>query len=185
MTSSSQQRLLVVLAAVLAIKFLLLPWLDWQSQKTQDLQLLSKRLSRSIEVIENSSVIAKSAEALATELEKVRARYPAAASSEEFRLQFQQDVTGLVTEQGLRVSLFDWVVDETTEHPSIAFSRARLVVPGGARQLAKLHGSLESRFPNVRVVEANFRLGGASTDYEGSSGGVELVVDAYFRKSGS
>lgn len=182
MTSTLQKRLLWILVALLAVKFLLLPWLDWQSERAQDLQMLSKRLSRSQEVIQNSATIAKSADVLDRELETIRARYPAAASSEEFRLQFQQDVSALVTEQGLRVSLFDWIVDESTDHPAILFSRARIVVPGGARQLAKLHGSLESRFPSIRVVEANFRLGGATADFEGSSGGVELVVDAYFRK---
>ena len=57
MTYSRNQVLLIVAAGLVVIRFVIVPWLNWQSEQRDALAVMTQRLDRAIGVIENREAI--------------------------------------------------------------------------------------------------------------------------------
>jgi hypothetical protein len=176
------QRLYWIAGVLLAIRFGLLPWVDWQTERRDALQVLTKRLDRSVGVIENRSAIEKSAKDLNASLVTYRANFRQSDSVEAFKLAAQQEISGVIGQAGLRVTLFDWVVDKFDDAPPLARVRARIQLAGTVQALAGVQGRLEAQFPAFVIREVRVDTPNATNTPSTTQGTMTLVADVYFRQ---
>lgn len=157
MMSDPRARALLIVALVLAaVRFALMPWLEWQGEKREALQVLTQRLDRSEGLVRSRSAIERNATALFAESQKAKAVFPVVTSGEAFRLQSQQQLTALAQQFGVSVKVFDVLTEGDVDRLSLRFIRVRLQVEGAARFVARFHGEIEGRMQNAIVRSVRF-----------------------------
>lgn len=182
--NGSQSKTLYWIAGVLiALRFGVVPWIEWQSERRDGLVVLTKRLDRSVGVIENRSAIEESARDLDASLAATRPKFRQAESLEGFKLAAQQELTAVVTQAGLRVAVFDWVVDKFDDPAPLMRARARLQIGGTVPALAAVEGKLEAQFPSLSVREVRLDAQNANNTPFTTQANLTLVADFYFRKA--
>jgi hypothetical protein len=174
------QLLLAVAAALAAIRFLIVPWIDWQSEQHDALAVLTQRLDRAAGVVENRVAIDKAVVDVEKKTLALRSRFPSEPDTETFRLQSQQQISAIASEFGLNVRVFEWVLDGEDASARLSHSRARVQIEGPARALAQCQAALETRMTNlaVREVLLSFRNPSTTPDEQGA---LTIVVDLYRR----
>lgn len=177
--------LLVVLAVLGAARFLLIPWLDHQSESIASLTVLTKRLDRAVALIQNREQIGASLGRAERETLAVRGRFPQAVDLETFRLSAQERVTEAASRRGFGIKLFEWAADGELKQAGLRYSRARLQFEGGFRDLATLQADLEANFPNMLVRELSVASPTAIRAPDDVIISMNLVVDFYFRSASS
>lgn len=182
MSGSRSTTLYWIAGVLVALRFGVVPWLDWQSERRDGLVVLTQRLDRSVGVIENRTAIEKSARDLEAALAAARPKFRQSESLEAFKLAAQQELTGLVTQAGLRVSVFDWVVDKFDDPAPLMRARARLQVGGTVPALAAVQSKLEAQFPSLIVREVRLDAQNPTNNPNTTQANLTLVADVYFRK---
>jgi hypothetical protein len=175
------QLLLAVAAALATIRFLIVPWIDWQSEQHDALAVLTQRLDRAVGVVENRAAIDKAVVEVEKSVNALRTRFPAEVDVEPFRLTSQQQISSISQEFGLNVRLFEWMLDGEAAGGRLQYSRARVQLEGGARALAKGQAALETRLSHLVVREVNLAFGSPSGGPDDQGGNLSLVVDLYRR----
>ena len=180
--NADRRRFLVgVLLSLLAVKFAIMPWIESQSDSRERLDVLTKRLDRSVGVVLNRSAITSSAAALEKANRTERAKFPEATRVETFRLWAQQRVTGFVQAQALQLEAFDWILDQEPGGGGLGFIRGRITIRGDMRNAASLLGNLEGSLPNMVVREVSFTLEPPARGPNDVRVVMTLVADYYFR----
>ena len=183
--ASPRRRLLLGVVAVLALlRFAVVPWLDAQADARERLQVLTQRLDRSVGVVQNREAILSAAAALRASTADSRGRFPIAASAEAFRLDEQRRIGAVVAGAGLKLALFDWVLEGTVPDGGLAYGRVRFQVEGALRDVIRVHGELEGGLPNIAVREVLLNLGMATTQANETSATMAVVADSFFRLQG-
>jgi hypothetical protein len=172
---------LAVAAALAAIRFLIVPWIDWQSEQHDALAVLTQRLDRAAGVVENRVAIDKAVVEVEKSVNALRTRFPAEVDVETFRLTSQQQISSISQEFGLNVRLFEWMLDGEAAGGRLQYSRARVQLEGGARALSKGQTALETRLSHLVVREANLTFRSPSGGPDDQGGNLSLVVDLYRR----
>jgi hypothetical protein len=176
--------LLIGLAlALAAVRFLVIPWLESQADTREQLEVLTNRLDRSTGVVLNRDAITNTLSKLEKANETDRARFPRSEDAESFRLEAQQRVTGVVEAQGLRIDVFDWVLDGPVDSTGFGFVRGRINFTGDMRSLALLLGALEGELPNMVVREAIYNFVNPVTGSGEFRANLTLVADFHFRRA--
>ena len=183
MSDDRLRRLSVLAATLLVLRFGVVPWIGWQREQRDALVVLTKRLDRSAGVIENRTAIEKSSKDLEAALAAYRAKFREAETIESFRLAAQQDLNALVVKNGLRVNVFDWVVEKFDDPPPIARTRARVQIGGTLRALAVIHGNIETLFPSAIVREVRIDPISPTNNPSSTAAQLTLVLDIYFRRT--
>jgi len=178
----ARNRVLLGVAAFLAaLRFIVAPWIDSQADEVEQLSVLTKRLDRATGVVQNRQAIAKAlAEVEASTLE-LRKRFPQAENRQAFRLSSQQAISEAIGAAGLNVKLFEWVMDGRAEEARMEYSRARIQLEGGFRQIVAAQAQLETKFPNMFVRELAVTTGTQISAPDDSLVYMSMVVDLYYR----
>lgn len=171
--------------ALAAIKFVILPWIDNQADRHQELQVLTQRLDRSIGVVQNRDAILKSYASLKSETDAARGRFPEVKSVEQFRLQAQTAIGQMITSRSLNTLFFDWVLEGAVRDANLKFVRTRFQAQGGLRQVAELQTELEGSFPNLIIREARLVTSVPVKEVDEVGGNITIVADLYFREAGA
>jgi hypothetical protein len=183
--ASSRYRTLLAVAAVLAaLRFLVVPWIQAQSDARDRLQVLSKRLDRSVGVLQNEQAIRKAAAQLEAALQQARDRFPTSASLESFRLENQQRLGAVVSSGGSRVALFDWVMEGAVPGSGLAYSRMRFQVEGALRDIVRVHGDIEGSLPNLVLRELQISVASPAGSLGENTATMTVVADLYHRPQG-
>lgn len=150
--SNDRNRVLLILALVLAIaRFIMIPWIDQQTERRDNLRVLTQRLNRSEGLLQSQAEILKDFAVLTEMKQKVQSRYPIVSTPEAYRIQAQQEVSTLAAEYGLSVTLFDFILEGEHPESNLRFVRAQVRVEGGLDAVARLHGEIEGRMKNASV----------------------------------
>jgi hypothetical protein len=182
MTNERTRTLLLLLATLVAVRFVLLPWRESQDESLERLQVLTDRLDRSEAVYANRELINKSLAKLEKSTEGTRARFPDAADEAAFRLQQQQAVSGKLEAVGLPLSEFNWVVGGELADANLRFSRFRLQTSGDVGAIARFVSSIETTDTHLLVRELTLTPVNAQQISLGSSSTqLTMLVDAYYR----
>ena len=181
MDSLASRPLLLLLAALLAIRFAVMPWMEWAEGTRGELEVLTQRLDRSVGVVANSAAIRSSRQRLAERSAALRPLFRNAADAEDFKLATQQEVTGWFADSGARLEVFDWLVTEEdkTSNAVLRRARARVQLAGGLRALAMLQGKLEASMPAAVVREVRVRVVGSADNPSDLAANMTLVIDFY------
>lgn len=180
MTADRRQLLLAVLFFLIFVKFVGLPWLDWQSDKRQQLMVLTQRLDRSVGVVANADEIIKARAALRAEVKQLESLFPTVKALPERKLQAQRAVEEIAAQNGLTVSSFDWVFQSETGSDIVPYARARIQLAGDLRSLALTHGSIESKLPGITIRDLLVTPNGLAKDPLAKPSTMSVTVDFYF-----
>jgi hypothetical protein len=110
-----------------------------------------------------------------------RTRFPQAIDLQSFRLSVQQNATSTVSQRGFALKLFEWLMDGRADDAGLRYSRARIQLEGGLRDVVFLQAALEGQFPNMIVRELNVSTASAIHGPDDSIISMSLVADFYFR----
>jgi hypothetical protein len=181
MSSLGSRPLLLLLVALLVIRFAVMPWMNWAEETRGELEVLTQRLDRSVGVVANSDAIRASSKRLAVRSAALQPLFRDATGAEDFKLATQQEVTGWFADSGARLEVFDWLVteEEKTSDSVLLRTRARVQLAGGLRALAVLQGKLEASMPAAVVREARVRVIGSADNPSELAASMTLVIDFY------
>jgi hypothetical protein len=183
----SRVRWLLGLAAVLvALRFVVVPWTQAQDERRQQLEVLTQRLDRSAGVVEDKQQIMAAQSKLRAATQASRAIFPPVADKEQFRLDAQRTLAGIASRGGVRVSLFDWVMDGEAARAGLVYGRVNVNVEGPLESLVSVHGQIEAEMPfaAVREVKLGASRGGASK-LDAESATLIFVIDLFYRPTGA
>lgn len=159
MADSRVRWLLGVAGALALARFVIVPWAETQNEQRQQLEVLTKRLDRSEGVVKNREAILAAQETLQKDADSVLKIFPSSPGDDEARLAAQRRITALATQSGLKVTLFDWLLNGEVEEAGLAYSRASVKLEGPLDKLILLHVELELAltFAAIREFEVNSR----------------------------
>ena len=153
MLSDRYRTLLVLAVALASIRFILLPWLEWQGQRVEELRILTDRLERSVAVQQNRDVILKSRQMLDAELSKTQQLFPTAGNVADYRLEAQQALSALAAQNAVVMQSHEWVLEREVADSSVRCLRWRASFTGSARNVAGFQGGLEAGTPNLIPID--------------------------------
>ncbi len=174
MTRSRYRTLLAVAIALASVRFVIVPWLEHQSQRRDALQILTQRFDRSEGLIAARETIVIQAKTVETASLKARTRYPVAVNAAEFRLQIQQKLASLAQECGVLIPVFDFLSEGEESKAGLNFVRVRLQFQGPIGSVARLHGLMEGNLRHVFIRRLQF------DSQTPIAGGVDAGVQGYF-----
>jgi len=180
---SSRVRLLLGLAAILAaMRFVVVPWTEAQADMHDRLYAITRQLDRAAAIVEAGSELQARRDALAAIVRTLAARAPLANPGSEHRVQVQRELRAAVESVGLKLKVFEWVLDGEIEAAGLIFGRVRLQLEGPLRNLAEAHVGIESGLPHVfvRNLIVNVRRGGSLA----SAASATMELDLYYRREG-
>jgi hypothetical protein len=182
------RRARVLLAAVgvlAAMRFLLVPWIAAQDERREQLQALTRRLDRSESVVHNRGAIASTRQVLEKQVDALRSRFPMPPGIDQFRLSEQRRIGDIVRQCGVTMQVFDWIVEGDQDAAKLRYGRARMTIEGTLADLIRAHGALEGSSPNAAIRELQLNLSSPADAPGGTRGTATLVVDLFFRGTGS
>ncbi len=174
--------LLGVALVLLGLRVIVVPWVRAQDEAHDRLAVLTQRLDRSVGVIENRAAIEATRSRLAALAPAEQARFPTPADPQSYRLQVQQQVNQIAASVGLKVSLFDWMVDGELPESGLSYGRVRIRFDGPLRDLVRVHGEFEGQLQNAVVREYGFNAQTPVAAIDQSPGGAVFVVDLLYRR---
>jgi len=178
-----RRRLLVgILFALLAVRFVILPWVQVQSDARERLEVLTNRLDRSVGVVQNRDAITLTLDQLKKTNAQERVKFPESKDTGSFQLEAQQRVTATIEQRSLRIEAFDWILDGVPDPSGIGYIRGRISVRGDQRSLGLLLGVLEGQFQSMVVREAFFNFEYPSRGGSETRTTMTLVADFHFRR---
>jgi hypothetical protein len=180
MSSGRRRLLLGALGVLLFVKFVVLPWLDWQSAQRETLMILTKRLDRSLGVVANSTKIVETRAALRTEVAKLEDLFPKVKSSSDRKLEAQRSIEEVAIQNGVSVSSFDWVFQTESKPGEVGYARARILIGGDLRSIALMHGAIESNLRGVTIRDLLVTPNGLAREPLAKSSTMSLTADFYF-----
>lgn len=177
---NSRVRILIGLAAALAIaRFVLVPWLDAQADTHDRLYAVTRQLDRAEAIVAAGPDLHARRDSLAATVTELVARAPQVQSGSEHRVQVQRQLRTVVESAGLKVQLFEWVIDGESAPTGLAFGRVRMQLEGTLREVAEAHVTIEAGFPHVfvRSLAVNVRNRGNPL----GAAGATVELDLYYR----
>lgn len=168
--------LILFLLALLSLKFLLIPMLEWQNDIVWELSQNSKRLSRSLNAINNIQKNEQHLEELENINKKVEALFYPYSDSSSFQLEKQQWLEKMVSELGLTVTNIGWsYVADVVDVPARRY-RLDIGLSGPTSKIPELFLVLESQQQWIQVYQFSFSFAGQEgSDLGKVSGNVEVV----------
>lgn len=179
----SKVRSLLVLAGVLAaLRFAVVPWMQQQVEQRQQLEVLTRRLDRSVSVVQNAEAMQAARGKVVEVTEASRAPFPAVDDKDRFRLDTQRRLAGIAQRGDVEVTVFDWVVDGEAPQAGMAYGRVNARLSGPLASLIAVHGAIEADMPFAAVREVKLDLPRASKPgLVRDPATLALVMDLYYR----
>jgi hypothetical protein len=181
--ADARVRMLLIVALVLAgLRFAVVPWAQAQVEQRQQLEVLTKRLDRSEGVVANSKAILAAEGAVTKATRNARAVFPEISDKEHFRLEAQRQLAGIAGRGGVKVALFDWVLDGEAKEAGLAYGRVNASLEGPLDSLVSVHGQVEGEMPFAAIREVKVEIGrGGATGLSADGATMALVMDLYYR----
>jgi hypothetical protein len=183
----SRTRWLLGLAAVLVVlRFVVMPWTQGQDERRQQLEVLTQRLDRSAGVVEDKQEILAAQVKLRAATQASRAIFPEVSDKEAFRLDAQRTLSAIASRGGVRVILFDWVMDGDAAPAGLAYGRVNANIQGPLDSLVAVHGQIEAEMPFAAVREVKLDFGGSgASSLAPEPATLQFVVDLFYRPAGA
>lgn len=183
MTLTRTQGLLLLLAGLLCVRFVVLPWQASLAESRDRLQVLTDRLDRSETVYANRESVVAALARLETEVEAIEDQFPLEPDVSGFQLAQQQALTQQLQADGLQLVIFDWVLTAPEENSHLHFARFRLQARGEIGAMARFTSALESDFAHATVREIGISpVNAQQIPRQGGTAQLSLLVDLHFRK---
>lgn len=178
MQQNRNQLLLVLLAALLMIKFVLIPLMEWQDEELAALALTQQKLQRAEGLLAKKDELRNEQSRMQAKLAEALAGVPKVADIQQVRVESLQKMQRLLEPNGVTVSLFDIASVQPLDNTDVSAAILNIELKGTLPQLALAHFELEQKFPNLVINQ--FRLSGGKIDRKKE---ITLIILAkyYFR----
>lgn len=154
----TQQKLLFIALSLAAARFILLPLLEWQADKREQLLVVTQQLERAARLKNSGPEQEQQLQILQHLKAETLSLYPDASQTTQFRLTMQQQLEQQLTEQGLEVNLFDWLSQQTEQNGSIERHQIRLVVQGQPQLIMTAFMKTLVTKPWLRVLDIQLQM---------------------------
>lgn len=182
MADERLRTLLVIVAVLATLRLVVVPWVHAQNESHDRLTVLTQQLDRSAGVVQNRAAIDKAHKALGVEMAALRARFPAAADAQQFRLEAQRGIEQLMRASGMQLRMFEWVMDGDVPEAALGFGRMKLSLTGTAASAARLQAEIEGSLPHVMVRESQLSLRTPSPASPDAAVDLAMTADVFYRK---
>lgn len=105
--------LIFILVALIALRFAVLPLLDWQQSRISEIRSKQVQLSKTIDLVNSYSDYQQLALKLKAEKSKLAPLFY--ADSDDTRLQIQKDIEQVLSDHNLTIERFNWVLDDRAD----------------------------------------------------------------------
>ena len=169
----SRTNLTSALVALITIKFIVVPLLDWQSDLVNELDAKSRRLTKLVVVVEAESLYEQQLAKLYEQISNANSFfYPDSAQT---KLKIQMEIENVFDTHSVKIDGFNWILDD--EKPVRAL-RASIRYSGQVDDIIKTFWAL-ARLPQiVRQVAWRQRIDGVKAAFKQSGSG-DLTLEFY------
>lgn len=172
--------LMGVLSLLVAIRFGVMPWLDWQSSQHESLDIAQRRLEKSDALQANATPLLASLKQYQGRFAELEKRVPREAGSDQIKLRMQQEISNVAIEYGVKVSLFEWLVEDEPEGAMLNRVRARVQLAGTGAGIAVFQSQLEARYANLVVRQYQHSFANATATPGETPVSTVLVADILY-----
>lgn len=159
MNQTKKNLLLAVLAILLAVKFVIQPWLEYLEEQKQELQTLTKKLNRSESLLLVQAEVEANEQRLQQVSDQLLQGVASASDAAAYRIQFQQQLQTMMESHNVQLVLFEWLSDAELHSFSVSRGRLSLRLKGNLADVAKAHLAIEVQLPyvHIRDLKANWQ----------------------------
>lgn len=165
--------LLLVLIALVAVKFIIVPIIEWQDEKLVEIQTKERQLSKTISVIDREPLVNDALALVKNRTSKQLNFYYAEPSMDAFKLVAQQNIESVFLKQELKVTNFNWTNEIEGD---ISEVRAKVSFEGRTKDLASLQLELALFDKLINVPQFNVYVERMRTDSLGKARGTMTLV---------
>ena len=105
--------LIFILVALIALRFVVLPLLDWQQSRISDIRSKQVQLGKTLDLVNSYSDYQQLALKLKADKNELAPLFY--EDSDDARLQIQKDIEQVFSEHNLTIERFNWVLDDRAE----------------------------------------------------------------------
>ncbi|ASI97588.1 GspMb/PilO family protein [Vibrio rotiferianus] len=106
---NDRRALLGIVGILMLLRFGLVPLLEWQNEKWQQISSLNQRLEKSEALIERTEFIAKLETKLEAQVEKQQAQFVSGRTDDAIQLQQQKKIESLIKQHDLKMANTRWL----------------------------------------------------------------------------
>lgn len=164
--------LTLILGALLALRFLIVPIISWQNQAISYLNFEGERLQKMRALVVKEKELSEAANIYDAQFDMLRGSLY--EDSESLKLSAQAELMEAIALQGLSVKSFSWVADISGSHRTL---RIKIAYIGSLESSIRLIWALAASERLYRVVDSRYVIKSRGKD---SLGGVEGFVTLEF-----
>lgn len=165
--------LLLVLIALVTVKFVIVPIFEWQDEKLVEIQTKERQLSKTISVIDREPLVNDALALVKKSTLKQLDFYYSEPSMDAFKLVAQQNIESIFLTQDLKVTNFNWANEIEGD---ISEVRAKVSFEGRTKDLASLQLELTLFDKLFNVPQFNIYVERMKTDSLGKARGTMTIV---------
>ena len=164
-----QGTLIVVLASLLSMKFAVLPLIEWQGSAIGRLEASNRQLGKVQTVIANHPLYK---EDLSLVLAEVKASNEFMyADADGTKLSIQRDLDELFSQDGIKVTGFNWVLDSVESSSSIRVLRVTVYFSGSTESMIRVFWNISSFSKIIKIVDWRQQMKRFGADLLGGTNG--------------
>lgn len=185
MVQNSRLQLMLIAAVLLsAIKFGLLPVLEWQDDVLQQIAAVEKRNFKSQKLLEDKDQLEMKMVQIGAGYNKLAQSLPVYPDQSSYRLETQLMIEQVLKIDDFHTKQFFWRTDLDKNHFGNLYSSSfNIDFIGSAKKFVLLQTKIAANYPEFRVLNMSNRLSGYS---ETSLGKIDatLTIEAYYWRGG-
>ncbi len=171
--------LIGIILLLAALKFLIVPWMDYQDEQKQQLETLTKRLVRSEALLEFKDQLYQQKDKQDTAVAQFTDKLEQSVSVQQYQLEFQQRLQQLIETKNAKLELFDWLSDADLKAFNIHRARINLRFTGQLSDVMAIHLMIEQQFPYAQILDLNTSWVGDLT--KGRNLSVTMLIEADYQ----
>lgn len=176
LTQPKHQLALGLLGVLLALKFAVMPLIEWQNEQLSTIANLQKRVGKSQSVIANQAQINQAQQQIGAQLDAVNSLFFKHQAQSEFKLTKQQRIEQTVAHNQLQITSSNWLPSILVANGQLMRHSLRLSIKGSMLDYTNLITELESTTPKGELRTFNINVKGQRSKKLGRvEGSIELA----------
>lgn len=155
--TQKQKWLISALLLLAAMKFAVLPWMQWQEEKAANVSLLSAQLSKGWALLEHQAALQQRLQKLQESEQQLLSQVVYRDdSSTAFQLRLQKQLDELMAKHNLSVRNSNWL--SPVQRGTMQEHRLEMGLSGELKQLLAFMADVEQVTPKLTILEASSQI---------------------------
>lgn len=167
--------LLSILALLLFLRFVMVPWIEWQDEQSVQLQTLTKRLVRSESLLAVRGDVVNQFETAKQKAIELKQGLGETTDPTQYRVDFQEKLQAKLDATQVQLSSFEWLSDQDVGAFAIKRGRVNLRLKGALADIVQAHATLELDYPGLQIKDLRASWQGPLNEY--SSVEMQLLIE--------